>query len=109
MIWRTISTPFTSSPCSPAESKTVGPSTLERSTIIGILSLVMVCSSAISILMVLLSPGRMVSLKIVMLLFLVMFFLKGIKVKQIHKLWVGGLQRDAYPSHRKLFFLRNLN
>ena len=39
IICRTISTPLISSPCNQALNKTVGPSILERSTIIGILSL----------------------------------------------------------------------
>ncbi|MNE54018.1 hypothetical protein D3C80_1487760 [compost metagenome] len=70
--WRTISTPLISSPCNPAENKTVGPSIWERSMITGIFNFVIVWSFAISIFNVRLSPGRIVSPKIVM--FFAMFF-----------------------------------
>ena len=68
IICLTISIPLISSPCNPAERRIVGPLNLDRSTIIGTFNLVMVCKVAISILIVLLSPGKTVSLKIVMLL-----------------------------------------
>ncbi len=61
IICLTISVPLISSPCKPALNKTTGPSILERSIIIGILSLVIVCNLAISTSTILLSPGKILS------------------------------------------------
>src|SRR5690606_13881332 len=71
MSCRKISTPLISSPWIPAVNSTTGPLISERSTITGILSSVVVCNVATSILMVLLSPGKISFPRIVIVLVVV--------------------------------------
>ena len=69
MISLIIPTPLTSSPCIPAISKTTGPGFLERSTITGTLTVVLVCNFAISKSRIVFFPSGMSFPKRVSLLF----------------------------------------